>query len=85
MAQPVYKGIVRGKTITLEEPGDLPEGTKVLVTLLEATKGSPQAVLAAVDAAPHVKPEDVEELTRCIGESKHPVRFDNPFARKRRA
>jgi len=79
MAQPVYKGIVKGKMITLEEPRDLPEGTKVLVTLLEATKGSPQAVLAAVDAAPHVKPEDVEELMRGIEEGKRPVRFDNPL------
>jgi hypothetical protein len=85
MAQLVYKGVVRGKTIALEEPGDLPEGTEVLVTPLAAAKGSPQAVVAAMDAAPHVKPEDVEELMRCIEEGKRPVHYDNPLARKRKA
>lgn len=66
MTQLVYKGIVRGKIIRLEEGGVLPEGTKVLVTPLETAKGSPQAVLAAMDAAPHVRPEDVDELLRGI-------------------
>ena len=84
MTQPVYKGIVRGKAVVLQEPVDLPEGTEVIVTPLEATMGSPQAVLAAMDAPPHVKPEDVEELRRLIEEGKRPVRFDNPLARKRK-
>jgi len=84
MTQPVYKGIVRGKAVMLEEPADLPEGTEVIVTPLEAVRGSPQAVLAAMDAPPHVQPEDVEELRRLIEEGKRPVRFDNPLARKRK-
>jgi hypothetical protein len=84
MTQFVYKGIVRGKAITLEKPGVLPEGTEVLVTPLEAAKGSPQAILAAIDAAPHVAPEDVDELMRLIEEGKRPTRFDNPLTRRRR-
>ena len=84
MTQFVYKGIVRGKATTLEEPGVLPEGTEVLVTPLEAAKGSPQAILAAMDAAPHVAPEDVDELMRLIEEGKRPTRFDNPLTRRRR-
>ncbi len=84
MTQPVYKGIVRGKAVMLQEPVDLPEGTEVIVTPLAAAQGSPQAVLAAMDAPPHVQPEDVEELRRLIEEGKRPVRFDNPLARKRK-
>ena len=84
MTQPVYKGIVRGKAVILQEPADLPEGTEVIVTPLEATRGSPQAVLAAMDAPPHVQPEDVEELRRLIEEGKRPVRFDSPLAHKRK-
>jgi len=56
MTQPVYKGIVRGKAVMLQEPVDLPEGTEVIVTPLAAAQGSPQAVLAAMDAPPHVQP-----------------------------
>jgi len=84
MTQPVYKGIVRGKAVMLQEPVDLPEGTEVIVTPLAAAQGSPQAVLVAMDAPPHVQPEDVEELRRLIEEGKRPVRFDNPLERKRK-
>ena len=40
--------------------------TEVLVIPFEAVLGSPQAVLAAMDAPPHLKQEDVEELRRLI-------------------
>ena len=82
MTQAIYKGIVKGKAVMLEESANLPEGTKVVVTPLEAAKGSPLALLAAMDALPHVKPEDVEELRRLIQEGKRPVRFGNPLVRK---
>ena len=78
-----FKGIVRGKTIALEGSVSLPEGTEVLVTPLEVAKGSPQAVLAIMDAPPQVKSENVKELVRLIEEGKRPVRFGNPLARKR--
>lgn len=68
----------------LEEGTDLPDGAKVLVTPLKAENGSPQAVLAAMDAPPHVKPEDVDELMRLIKEGKRPVRYDNPLTRRRK-
>jgi len=51
----------------------------VLVTPLEEAKGSPQAVLAAALAPPHVKSEDVDELMRLIKEGKRPVRYDSPL------
>ncbi len=84
MSKPAYKGIVKGRTIVLEEITDLPEGVEVLVTPLEAQKGSPQAVLEAIDAPPHIKPEDVDEMMRLIKEGKRPVRHDNPLMRKRK-
>lgn len=84
MSKPAYKGVVKGRNIMLEEGVALPEGAKVLVTPLEAEKGSPQALLAAMDAPPHCKPEDVDELMRLINEGKRPVRYDNPLTRKRK-
>jgi len=83
MTGTTYRGVVKDKMVILEEGVALPEGAEVLVTPLEAVLGSPQAVLAAMDAPPHLKPEDVEELRRLIEEGKRPVRFDNPLARKR--
>jgi len=83
MSKPAYKGVVKGKTVVLKEVTDLPEGSEVLVTPMEAVKGSPQAVLAAIDAPPHVSPEDVDEMLRLIEKGKRPVRYENPLKRKR--
>ena len=66
MSKPAYKGVVKGRTVVLEKVADLPDGAEVLVTPLEAERGSPQAILAAMDAPPHVKPGDVDELMRLI-------------------
>lgn len=66
MTGTTYRGVVKDKTVVLEEGVALPEGTEVLVIPFEAVLGSPQAVLAAMDAPPHLKPEDVEELRRLI-------------------
>jgi hypothetical protein len=79
-----YKGIVKGGTVVLEEAADLPEGAEVLVTLMAPPKGSPKAVLAAIDAPPHVKPEDVDELMLMIEKGKRPIRYENPLTRKRK-
>lgn len=84
MSKPAYKGVVKGRSVMLEEGTDLPDGAKVLVTPLKAENGSPQALLAAMDAPPHVKPEDVDELMRLIKEGKRPVRYDNPLTRRRK-
>ena len=54
-----------------------------MVTPVEAAKGSPQAVLAAIGAPPHVRPEDVDEMLRLIEKGKRPVRYENPLKRKR--
>ena len=84
MSKTSYKGIVKGRTVVLEEAADLEEGIEVWVTPLEMPKGSPQAVLAAIDAPPHIKPADVNELMQLIEEGKRPVRHENPLTRKRK-
>ena len=77
MNKTAYKGIVKGKTVVLREVPDFPEGAEVLVTRLEALKGSPQAVMAAINSPPHIKPEDVDNLIQRIEEGKRPVRYEN--------
>ena len=84
MNKVAYKGIVKGGSVVLKEAHDLPEGAEVLVARLEVMKGSPHAVLAAMDAPPHLKPEDVDELIQQIEEGKRPVRYENPFIGKRK-
>ncbi|MBM4041650.1 MAG: hypothetical protein FJ290_24390 [Planctomycetes bacterium] len=85
MAQAIYNGIVRGRTVVLADDVDLPDGTGVVVTPVEPVKGSREAVLAAVNAPPHLKPGDVAELLRLIEEGKRPVRFGDPFAQRPRS
>ncbi len=79
MSKPAYQGIVKGRTIVLKEPADLPEGSEVLVSPIEAVKGSPQAVLAAINAPPQVDSKDVDEMMRLIERGRRPVRYENPL------
>lgn len=89
-----YKGIVRGKVIELEGQVVLPEGTEVEVVVKERQpeelassghpKGSPQAILAALDTPPRCTPEDVDALLQAIEQGKRPVRFEGAFDREAR-
>jgi hypothetical protein len=79
-----YKGVVKGKKVLLAADVDLPDGTEVIVSPIEMVKGSPAAVLAAMKAPPHLRPEDIDEFERLIEAGQRPVSFDSPFpARKR--
>ena len=84
MSKLAYKGVVKGRTVVLEKVADLPDGAEVLVTPLEAERGSPQAILAAMHAPPHVKPGDVDELMWLIEKGKRPIRYGSPLTPKRR-
>jgi len=83
MAAFSYKGIVRGKTVLLGEDADLPEGTGVLVTPLPGKKGSPQAVLEALEASRPVSHEAAEELRQLITADRRPASFVDPFSRRK--
>ena len=84
MNKPAYKGVVKGGTVVFNSPAKLPEGAEVLVSELEAKKGSPQTVLAVVDAPPHVNPKDVDTLMRFIDRGKRRIRYANPLVLKRK-
>ena len=72
-----YKGIVRGKTIELEEQLPFPEGQPVSISV-EPLDEKPQLDLPAVvrqimHGPPHLSWEDVDELERAIEKGRLPV------------
>ena len=83
MTTGTLRGVVRGRTIVLENGQELPVGTEVLVTVAEDPPGSPAAILKAVREAPHLDPEDVEELRRAIKAGRSPVDYSNPLLRRK--
>ena len=72
MAQTAYQGVVRGGVVLLDPGTPLVEGTQVLVTPLGAPRGSPAAVLAALEKLPKVPPQWVDELEQLIAEGRRP-------------
>ena len=72
MSAATYTGIVHGRSVVLEDaPTPLPDGTRVLVTPLPE-RGTTEALLAAIQAAPHVTAEDVAELEAILEAGKRP-------------
>lgn len=77
MSTAAYRGVVKGGMVFLENGSNLHEGTEVLVTPIASARGSPAAVLAAVEMAPRVPPEWVDEMEQLIAEGRRPpTRFD---------
>ena len=76
-ASETFRGVVRGKTITLEKESSLPDGSEVTVTLYPHGAGTVEALLAAIKAPPHCTAEDVAELEKAINDG-----FPKPPARK---
>ena len=58
----------------------LPDGTLVEVRPLSYEAGSPSAVLAAMEAGPHLSPEDIAELNQAITAGKRPAASIEPFS-----
>ena len=71
-----YKGIVKGKTIELEDEVPYPEGQPVSVSLepLEEKRelNLPGVIRQIMHEPPHLRWEDVDELERAIEEGKIP-------------
>lgn len=72
----MYKGVVRKGAVVLGKDFDLPEGTPVEVRP-EQSRGTPAAILAEVNAPPHLEDAAVDELMRRVEEGRRPVRFDS--------
>jgi hypothetical protein len=74
------RGCVQDGVVVLPKGITLPDGTLVQVTPLPCETGNPLAVIAAMEAEPHLTPEDVAELTRAIAAGKRPAAAIDPFA-----
>jgi hypothetical protein len=74
-----HRGVVRGGTIVLlEKAATLAEGTEVLITPV-GKPGTAAAVVAAVNAPPHVPPEWVDELEELIAAGRRPPARNHSF------
>jgi hypothetical protein len=78
-----YKGIIKGKTIELEDPLPYPEGQPVSVSVVPLAPhlqpGSPAAIRQVMHEPPHLQEADVHILERAMEEGKLPVEQGNVF------
>jgi hypothetical protein len=74
-----YRGTVRGGVVLLNERAPLTDGTEVLVTPVAGTRGSPAAIVAAVENSAKVPPEWVDELEQLIAEGQRPPSLAEEF------
>lgn len=72
MTQTTYHGVMRGGVVLLDQGAPLAEGTEVLVTPVSATLSSGAALVAALESAPKVPAEWVDELEQLIAEGQRP-------------
>lgn len=78
--------LVKNGRVEVDAPPDWPDGTPVRVELglngqtKQCEAGSPLAVLAAMEAEPHLSTEDITELERAITSGKRPAATIDPFA-----
>jgi len=83
----IYRGVVKGKVIELEEPLPYPEGQSVSIWVEisngEIHSGSPSALRRVMHEPPHLRCEDVDELERLIEEGKIPMRHESVFDEER--
>lgn len=81
MTMTAYRGVVRGGVIYLEKEARLTDGTEVLITPLAGRRGSAAAILAAMESAPKVPVDWVDELEQLIAEGRRapapPVLFQD--------
>lgn len=72
MTSETYRGVVHNGMVVLDKETVLAEGTEVVVTPVMAVPGSAAAILAAMEAAPRVPAEWVDELEQFITQGKRP-------------
>lgn len=72
MTKTGYPGVVRGGVVLLDKETPLTEGTEVLVTPVAGARGSGAAIVAALETAPKVPAEWVDELEQLIAAGQRP-------------
>lgn len=76
-------GTITNGVVVLPPGHRLPEGTLVQVTPLPYEAGDPLAIIAAMEAEPHLTPEDVAQLREAIAAGKRLAAPLDPFAEPR--
>jgi hypothetical protein len=76
----ILHGRVNNGVVVLQNGATLPDGTLVEVTPLAGGIGDSLALIAAMEAEPHVSAEDIAELRRALAASKRPAPPIDPFA-----
>lgn len=74
------QGQVKNGVVVLGQGPTLPDGTLVEVRPISGPPGDPLAVIAAMEAEPHLTAEDLAELQRAIAAGKRPAAAISPFA-----
>jgi L-serine deaminase len=69
--------------VLLEHQAPLTEGTEVVVTPVAGACGTAASVLAAMEAAPKVPVEWVDELEQLIAAGRRPPTQTDPFLDRR--
>ena len=72
-------GRVKNGVVVLQNGAILPEGTLVQVSPVSYEARNPLAVIAAMEAEPHLSAEDIAELRRAIAAGKRPAAAIDPF------
>ena len=80
MGSETYRSVVQHGMVMLVGDVHLADGTEVLVTPVIHEAGTPAAVLAAVNAGPHVPTAWVDELELLIAEVQRSPTREDPFA-----
>jgi hypothetical protein len=73
------RGHVRNGVVVLNNGPPPPEGTVVEVTPVADARGNSLAVIAAMEAEPHLSPDDMAELERAIAAGRRPAAAIDPF------
>lgn len=76
-----FHGRVKNGVIVFQDAAaaPLPDGTWVAVTPLNIEAGSPSALLAAMEAEPHLSQEDIAELNGAIAAGERPAAQIDPL------
>jgi hypothetical protein len=73
-------GRVQNGVVVLQDGVVLPDGTLVEVTPLQGAPSNALALIAAMEAEPHITEEDIADLRRAIAAGKRPAAPIDPFA-----
>jgi hypothetical protein len=75
----ILQGRVKHGVVVFENGPALADGTLVRVTPIADEGGNSQALIAAMEAPPHLTPEEIAELRRVMAAGKRPAAAQRTF------